>query len=627
MKLRVKITLVILFIIGIYAVLDFAIQRLIILPSFLELERETARQNLLRSREAIQNELEHLKLFTADWSMWDDTYRFVQDKNQEYIDGNLQANTFQMSKLNLLFFYNETGNLVWGKYFDLKDAEFQEYDIFPEKTQPGDKLVGHQKTMDSVTGIMTTRQGPLLFASMPVVTSAQEGPIKGTLISGRLLTKELEDKLVRQTHVSFNLVPVGQDKTEEITQLLANVPEGGDPLLIKASAHELTGYDLMRDYLSQPAFLIKAVTTREISSKGEQTLIMAVSSVVLAGTMVALVLLGVMKHMVVQPLSKVAQHAQAVGGGPDYSLRLNSPRQDEIGLLANEIDAMVERLAYYQKRLADQSYQAGMSEQAAATLHNLRNAMVSLTVPLETIHERFSRLPQQELSMALEELSGSSVDPARREALEHFTRLGLRAWLEMAEDYQGTYAKVRERIRLIEGILSWQETLSPSPLPLEYFFLDELLEDAMRLEANLFSQSQVQVVMDGELRQIGHLHLPRVILLQVVSNLFINAVEAIASGNNQPGTIHVKAQKMGQQVELSFQDNGCGIEEQDLTRIFQRHFSTKTVWGRGVGLHWCANVVNAMGGQLTAESPGPGKGATFRLLVPLAMEDSSHVPT
>ncbi|MBF0613430.1 MAG: HAMP domain-containing protein, partial [Magnetococcales bacterium] len=577
------------------------------------------------SRGAIQNELEHLKLFTADWSMWDDTYRFVQDHNQEYIEGNLQANTFQMSKLNLLFFYDEMGKLVWGRYFDLKTAEFQEYDIFPQEAQPGDKLVGHQKTMDHVAGIITTSQGPLLFVSMPVITSAQEGPIRGTLISGRLLTKELKEKLVRQTHVQFDLVSVGHNTAQEISQIVSSLSEGVEPIVIKADAHQLTGYDLMRDYLSQPAFLIKAVTSREISGKGEQTLIVAVSSVVLAGAMVALVLLGVMKHMVVQPLLRVTQHAQAVGDGPDYSLRLNSPRKDEIGLLASEIDAMVERLADYQKRLADQSYQAGMSEQAAATLHNLRNAMVSLTVPLETIHERFSRLPQQELSMALEELSGLSVAPARREALEHFIRLGLQAWLEMATEYQETYAKVRERIRLIEGILSWQETLSPSPLPLEYFFLDELLEDAMRLEANLFSQNNVQVVIAEPLRQIGHLHLPRVILLQVVSNLLINAVEAIGNGNGQPGIIQVRAKMVEQQVELSFHDNGCGIEEQDLTRIFQRHFSTKTVWGRGVGLHWCANVVNAMGGQLTAESPGPGKGATFRLRIPLAMEELSHV--
>jgi signal transduction histidine kinase len=106
-------------------------------------------------------------------------------------------------------------------------------------------------------------------------------------------------------------------------------------------------------------------------------------------------------------------------------------------------------------------------------------------------------------------------------------------------------------------------------------------------------------------------------VLQILVNLIRNAKYAMdsAAKRNKRLTIsiHLNAENM---VQLSVTDNGIGIPEQNLTRIFSHGFTTKRD-GHGFGLHSGANAAREMGGRLYARSDGAGLGATFTLELPL----------
>jgi signal transduction histidine kinase len=70
-------------------------------------------------------------------------------------------------------------------------------------------------------------------------------------------------------------------------------------------------------------------------------------------------------------------------------------------------------------------------------------------------------------------------------------------------------------------------------------------------------------------------------------------------------------------VSIIVRDNGIGIPPENLIKIFNHGFTTKRD-GHGFGLHSGANAAKEMGGSLTAESNGPGLGATFTLELPVA---------
>ncbi len=80
----------------------------------------------------------------------------------------------------------------------------------------------------------------------------------------------------------------------------------------------------------------------------------------------------------------------------------------------------------------------------------------------------------------------------------------------------------------------------------------------------------------------------------------------------------------GEQLHLQCADDGVGIAAHNLQRVFEKGFSTKSPeTNHGIGLHWCANAIGALGGRIWAASDGPGRGASMHLMVPLATRETA----
>jgi two-component system cell cycle sensor histidine kinase/response regulator CckA len=116
---------------------------------------------------------------------------------------------------------------------------------------------------------------------------------------------------------------------------------------------------------------------------------------------------------------------------------------------------------------------------------------------------------------------------------------------------------------------------------------------------------------------------------QVLINLVMNARDAM-SGMTSGGKVLVELQNVtldeefarehigarpGDYVMLAVTDNGCGMEESVLTRIFEPFFSTKGTMGTGLGLPSVYGIVEQSGGTITVSSK-PGRGSTFRIFLP-----------
>jgi signal transduction histidine kinase len=107
----------------------------------------------------------------------------------------------------------------------------------------------------------------------------------------------------------------------------------------------------------------------------------------------------------------------------------------------------------------------------------------------------------------------------------------------------------------------------------------------------------------------------RVQVQQVLVNLVRNAIEAI--GTTRPGSITITARLTdAKNVEVVVADNGPGLPQQVLSRLFEPFVSTKFD-GMGLGLSICRSIVEAHGGLLSA-TPNPGGGTTFRFTLAAA---------
>jgi signal transduction histidine kinase len=153
-----------------------------------------------------------------------------------------------------------------------------------------------------------------------------------------------------------------------------------------------------------------------------------------------------------------------------------------------------------------------------------------------------------------------------------------------------------------------------------HFDLNEMIKEVLVLARSAITTNGVSVqthLAEGLLP----VHGDRVQLQQVILNLILNAVEAM--GSVEAGTRELlisTEQGRASGVLLAVRDSGPGIDPENLERVFDTFYTTKS-GGVGMGLSICRSIIDAHGGRLWAEANEP-RGAIFQLTLPSAGESS-----
>ena len=153
----------------------------------------------------------------------------------------------------------------------------------------------------------------------------------------------------------------------------------------------------------------------------------------------------------------------------------------------------------------------------------------------------------------------------------------------------------------------------------------DLVEDALRLNAGAMERHQVKVIR--EYFEVPPILVDKHKVLQVLVNLIRNAKYALDDRGHTDKRLVLQVGLNGNNmVKIAVIDNGIGIPPENLTRIFEHGFTTRKE-GHGFGLHNGALVAKELGGALTAQSDGPGKGAGFTLELPRRPREKGHRPS
>jgi two-component system, cell cycle sensor histidine kinase and response regulator CckA len=146
----------------------------------------------------------------------------------------------------------------------------------------------------------------------------------------------------------------------------------------------------------------------------------------------------------------------------------------------------------------------------------------------------------------------------------------------------------------------------------EVIDLCEVVEDMDKLLRRLIGEQVELVSVHGDKPVL--VEVDRSQLEQVIANLAVNGRDAMPEG----GRLEIEVGTDGaDQAVLSVADNGCGMEEDTVERLFEPYFTTKGDNGTGLGLATVHGIVSQSGGRIAVES-APGKGSTFQVFLPLA---------
>jgi C4-dicarboxylate-specific signal transduction histidine kinase len=353
----------------------------------------------------------------------------------------------------------------------------------------------------------------------------------------------------------------------------------------------------------------------------------------------------VLKSQITRPLLAFTKTTARIASG-DFQVELDTRREDELGQLAGAFQEMANQVRQREealraanegleqrvkertreleeahRQLVRTARQAGMAEVATNVLHNVGNVLNSVYTSTQVARERAMGLRLEHVGRVAGMLQEHQTDIAAfltqdtrgRNVMPFLEKLGSHLMKER-QQIVSLLEDVGRYTEHIGEIIKVQQSYARTPRLHEPVQLAELVEDALRINDTALTRHHVKV--ERHLTALPPVPTDKHKVLMILVNLVSNAKHALADNPPDNRVVSVKLeQPLPERIRICVQDNGMGIPQEMLTRIFQFGFTTRDE-GHGFGLHSSAVAAQELGGSLTAHSEGPGRGATFTLELP-----------
>jgi len=340
----------------IFAVLTaaFTLTHKMQLSNFLELEQTDTLQNVEKVQNAVLTQQGYLDYINQDWACWDDTYKFIEDGNQKYIDVDIQNETLASLRINVMIFVNNNGSVVYAKSVD----------TYTEKEKPvpkellklienGTLLTKNDK--DKISGFVLLDEDPMFISCHPILTTKYLGPSRGTLIFGRYFDDSLLESFKEITSSSLLMHRVDRDMPPDFQAKLNNFPENPSrPVIESLSEEKIAGYFEFKDISGQPAFIMRADFPRDLYAHGETILNQMYLLLLLTGLLTGVGVKIALDRLFISRLVEVDDFVTKVRSEKDLSKRLTLKDNDELYRLSREINGMLNEIDLAEQELKAQ---------------------------------------------------------------------------------------------------------------------------------------------------------------------------------------------------------------------------------------------------------------------------------
>lgn len=344
MKLTLKTIITISIALLIFIIITSAASNQIILRGYKQLEEDRMNLSALRVIEAFEVEKENLVTKVSDWAVWDDSYQYIQDKNEDYITANLQPLALENLKINMMIFVDKNGTIIESKGYDLDKKEPQEVpqsilDLFHGR----EFTASHDQ--DYKSGLMDSPEGPLFFASRPILQTSGEGPYMGTIIFIRYFDHQQIARLASITKVNLTGYYPSETLPEDFNKEKHMLAKDNAIFVTARSDGEIAADFHILTLDGQPGIFFRILSPRDIYALGKQTGMYSAGLLVLLGCVSVVIVIILLGRLVLEPLTRIQKEVQRIqtSGNATEQLALNG-LQDEFLLLSRDVNEMLSSL-------------------------------------------------------------------------------------------------------------------------------------------------------------------------------------------------------------------------------------------------------------------------------------------
>lgn len=338
------------------AVLFLIIHRLltsVLNADFLDLERREVQDNVQRAEEMLANKEDELAVKASGWSQRDDTYRFIGDQNQAYIESNLNDESFLSLHINVMAFVDSENRIVFEKSIDDAGTVMPFPPELAAALVPGSPFLDHPSLVHVSKGLLPLPEGVLVVASRPITSSVGTAPAQGTVLFGTYIDEAVTGQLSQLTHLELGFEPWASPALpsdfSEARKVLAGGSNAGF-ILPEADGKKIAGFGVMNDLYGRPVLLVKALSNRDVYEKGQTSLWFFTKLLLVEGVVFIVVILLLSEWLVLKKLLRLNREVDAISHSQDIRARVTLPGTDEFSQLADSINRMLTALGTLQSK-------------------------------------------------------------------------------------------------------------------------------------------------------------------------------------------------------------------------------------------------------------------------------------
>ncbi|MDH3747530.1 MAG: response regulator [Gammaproteobacteria bacterium] len=570
--------------------------KLTVFPAFEAFEKRSAQETLVRVNRLLESDLRALEIMNIEYSAWDDTYEYALGQRPEYPDETLDPAYWHSISINLMMILDADGEFLFRYLGDPASGDRLSFDdVFERPIVSGIPAISEETGKSLMQGILNTRIGMIQVVSYPILTSASEGPVAGTLVVGQFLTDDRVRELGERTTAAVSLFAMNSSNVpSEVASAVMALENSDNSVHLVIDDQSVHTYQLLADARGNTGIVLKVSGNRQITQIGTTTVWTATLFLAIASLVFLVAAWLFMHRLITRPVTNLTKLILGMRQSGDLNIDVSTNRSDEVGLLACEFGELATKL-----------------QDARHELETARDSAVAMSDAKTDFLARMSheiRTPMNGVLGMTELLRDTTLNDQQ----QHFAN----TIYESAE----SLLQIINDILDISKIEAGKIELEVAPLNLR-----NVVEGCLELLAETAHQKGLELVCAISPEAHTYVRGDAVRLRQVLMNLIGNAVKFTEQGEIKVSLVEIDGPNGNFRFEVS--DTGVGIRSENAARIFEPFSqedgsTTRRYGGTGLGLSISKQLVELMGGDIGVDSV-PGEGCVFWFTTQLTLDEAT----
>jgi len=333
-----KLFRIVLLVSLILIVFIYMLSKTFLLKNFTDMEIDKAHTDTKVVLNYIQNDLNKINAINLDYARWNDTYNYMNNRNNDYIESNFTDTTSMAgAKISFIFITDNRGNIVYKKNTqeDTKDMFTQ---AFAKNITSNVSKILSNNNIKNIKGTVLYKKLPILISAERITKSDGSGHSPGYLIFAKYYDKDEIATLNKNTELKTEIAYYDKD-------LILNSDSIKKDEFVKVINEKfITSYGLLKDIFSKPSFFVKVTSERNVFRRAQNTMDFYLVILLAALILFSLSIFILIHVFVVRKIKIINIVVENINNSYDAFPSIILKGNDEISELGSKFNDMFQRL-------------------------------------------------------------------------------------------------------------------------------------------------------------------------------------------------------------------------------------------------------------------------------------------